>query len=77
MLPSKLELFDLAKDPAEQANVANENPEKVAELQRRIEVLAGEAAQPLLVQEALRTVWSELTESVALPGADVELDKGP
>src|SRR5262249_25226983 len=60
-LPSKVELFNLAQDPAENTNVAEGNPQKVAELQQRIQTLAGEAAQPLLMQEVLHAAWSELT----------------
>jgi len=77
MLPSRLELFDLAQDPAEQTNVAHQNPGKVAELQQRIEILAGEATQPLLLQEALRAAWSELTDTVALPGEEAALEMEP
>lgn len=43
-LPSQVELFNLAEDPAEKTNLAGGNPEKVAELQRRIEAGARRAA---------------------------------
>jgi arylsulfatase A-like enzyme len=76
-LPSKVELFNLAQDPAEKINVASENPQKVAELQQRVEALAREAVQPLLMQEAFQVVWSELTDTVALPSEEVELQKVP
>ncbi|HJY79689.1 MAG TPA: arylsulfatase, partial [Candidatus Binatia bacterium] len=51
-LPPKVELFNLAQDPAEKTNVADQNPQKVAELQQRVEALAREAVQPLLFLEA-------------------------
>jgi len=76
-LPSKVELFNLAQDPAEKTNVASQNPQKVAELQQRIEALAREAVQPLLMQEALQAAWSELTDTVSLPSEEVELEKVP
>ena len=44
-LPSRLELFDIAKDPSETANLAGEHPEIVAKLEARIEELAGEMAR--------------------------------
>ena len=46
-LPSKVELFNLAQDPAEKVNLADTNPQKVAELQQRIESLARKAVPPL------------------------------
>lgn len=76
-LPSKVELFNLAQDSAETTNVADQNPQKVAELQQRIEALAGSAAQPLLMQEAMRAAWSELTDTVALPSEEAELEMAP
>ena len=76
-LPSKLELFNLAQDPAEKTNVASQNPQKVAELQQRIEALAREAVQPLLMQEAFHAAWSELTDTVALPSEEIELEEVP
>jgi arylsulfatase A-like enzyme len=66
-LPSKVELFNLAQDPSEQADAAAANPEKVRELQRRIEALAREAVPPLLMQEALGALKHVLFGSVALP----------
>jgi arylsulfatase A-like enzyme len=66
-LPSKVELFNLAQDPGEKKDLAAANPEKVAELQRRIQVLAGEAAAPLIFGEAMGVVKPALFGSVALP----------
>lgn len=44
-LPSKTELFDIAKDPSETTNLAADHPEIVARLGARIEELAGEMAR--------------------------------
>ena len=52
-LPSKVELFDIAHDPAEKTNLAEKNPQMVAELKQRIEVLSREAVPPLIFGEAL------------------------
>ena len=67
VLPSQVELFNLAEDPAEKTNLADQNPQKVAELQQRIEALARDAVPPLLLNEALGVVWKVETGSVALP----------
>src|SRR5262249_34933754 len=55
-LPSSVELFDLSKDPGEKTNLAASNPEKVAELQKRIEALAKDAVPPLILGEAIGTL---------------------
>jgi hypothetical protein len=38
-------------------NLADKNPEKVAELQQRIESLAREGGQPLLMKEVKGVAW--------------------
>src|SRR5215470_16051520 len=76
-LPSSVELFNLAQDPSEQTNLATQHPQKVAELQQRIEALAGDAVQPLLLREAFRTTWSVLTATVALPSEEKDLEMEP
>ena len=48
-------------------NLADKNPEKVAELQQRIESLAREGGQPLLMKEVKGVAWHVLTGSVATP----------
>lgn len=76
-LPTRLELFDLSKDPEEKTNLADQNPQKVAELQQRIEALAREAAPPLILGEALGAVKEVLFGSVVLPGGEKALEKQP
>jgi len=76
-LPSKVELFDLAQDPGEKTNLAEQNPEKVAELQRRIEVLARQSAQPLFLLEALGAAKHVLLGSVATPEEEKDLEAQP
>jgi arylsulfatase A-like enzyme len=76
-LPSKVELFNLAQDPSETTNLADQNPQKVAALQQRVESLARDAVQPLLMKEALGIVWHVLTGSVALPREEKELERQP
>jgi arylsulfatase A-like enzyme len=76
-LPSKVELFDLARDPSETTDLAGANPQKVAELQQRIEALAREAVPPLIIKEALGTVKHVLFGSVALPADEKALEVEP
>src|SRR5262249_47000787 len=46
-LPSALELYNIAQDPSEKINLADKNPQIVAELQSRIEQLARESAKSM------------------------------
>ena len=66
-LPSRVELFDIARDPSEKTNLAEQNPEVVAELKQRIEVLSRDAVPPLILAEALPVLKSQLFGSVVLP----------
>lgn len=77
ILPSSVELFNLAQDPAEKTNLADKHPQKVAELQQRIEALAREAAPPLLLTEAFGTVKPILFGAVTFPGEQKELEGQP
>ncbi|MGH8352797.1 MAG: arylsulfatase B [Pseudomonas sp.] len=76
-LPSKIELFDLAQDPAEKFDLAAKNPQKVAELQQRAEALARESAPPLFLLESIGAVKNLLFGSVATPVEDKELQTQP
>jgi hypothetical protein len=44
---SPVVLFNLAKDPSEKSNVANENPEVVARILSRLKVLAEQMVEPM------------------------------
>jgi arylsulfatase A-like enzyme len=66
-LPGRVELYNLAKDPGEQTNVAEANAEKVAELQRRIVALSKDSVQPLIMKEAFGALMHSLFGTVALP----------
>ena len=56
-LPGKVELFDLATDPGETTNVADQNPEVVKKLQARITALSQEMETPLLIGEAIKLTF--------------------
>ncbi len=76
-LPSQVELFNLAQDPGEKTNLAGQNPEKVAELQQRIETLARQAVQPLFLVDALGATKHVLFGSVATPDEQKNLELQP
>jgi arylsulfatase A-like enzyme len=76
-LPSRIELFNLAQDPSEKSNVAEQNTEKVTRLQQRIEALAREAAPPLLLQEAFGVTKHVLFGAVSTPQEEKDLEVQP
>ena len=76
-LPSQVELFNLAQDPGEKSNLADKNPQKVAELQQRIEALAREGVQPLFLIDALGATKHVLFGSVATPDEEKDLEMQP
>jgi arylsulfatase A-like enzyme len=76
-LPSSVELYDIAKDPAEKNNVAAEYPEKVATLQKRADELAAASAPPLLLQTEFQATRARLAMPPAFPGEDVEFNEEP
>jgi arylsulfatase A-like enzyme len=59
-LPSSLELYNIAQDPGEKNNLAADNPDKVRELQTRINGLGKEMAKSLLLQELFATVSKQM-----------------
>jgi arylsulfatase A-like enzyme len=67
LLPSSVELFDLAHDPSEAHDLAAQNADKVAALQQRIEALAREAAKPLFLVDQSKVVLHGLHGEPILP----------
>ena len=49
-----IKLFDLSKDPSESTKLAEQNPDKVKELQAMIIDLAKQASSPLFLLELVR-----------------------
>lgn len=70
VLPSKLELFNLADDPNEKSDLAEKQPDKVRELQARIEKLAAEAAKPLFMEASVKAVFGGLFGPAPIPTED-------
>lgn len=70
-LPSKVELFNLAQDPSEKTNVADQHPDKVRDLRKRIDELAAGMAKSLFLQETFKGVSKGLTgQPPALPNEE-------
>jgi arylsulfatase A-like enzyme len=69
-LPSKIELYNIPQDPWEKQNLADSSPQKVAELQKRIEQLAGESAKSLFLVDAFVAVKGGAHGPPALPTED-------
>ena len=70
LLPQKVELFDLSKDPSESTNLAEQNPEKVKELEAMVTNLATQASPPLFLLELVRLGLSHAPEFPDLGGPD-------
>ena len=56
-LPQAMFLFNIAEDKSETTDLAAKNPDKVKELQARIDELAREMTPPLLLMEAVRLTF--------------------
>jgi arylsulfatase A-like enzyme len=75
-LPSAIELYNIAQDPSETSNLADSNPMKVAELQKRIEQLAKESAKPLFLVDAFAAVKGAAHGPPSLPNEDSYFTQG-
>ncbi len=74
-LPSAVELYNVVEDPSEKMDLAAQHPEKVAELQKRIEELARESAKPLFLEETLKALTGAQGPPV-LPNEDAYFTQG-
>jgi arylsulfatase A-like enzyme len=72
LIPSSVDLYNLAEDPYEKNNLAAVHPEKVAAMQARIEALGKEAAKPFALMYIARV---GLAHGKPLMGSDD--GKGP
>lgn len=55
LIPTSVDLYNLAEDPSEKNNVAAAHPDKVAELQKRLETAGKESEKALALQWILQT----------------------
>lgn len=67
MLPSSVELYNLAADPYEQNDRSAEHPEIVATLKARIEALAAEMERPLFLLDQFKVVTTNMQGEPVLP----------
>ena len=67
LLPASVDLYDLSQDPSETTNLAVTNPEKVAQLQKRINELAAEAAKPLFLLDQFKVVLKNMDGEPVMP----------
>jgi len=70
LIPTSVELFDLSKDVSETQNVADQHPEQVAELEKRLNTLAKEAATPLFLVDQFKVVMKNMQGHPVLPTDD-------
>lgn len=75
-LPQAVELYDIAKDPSEKANLAADHPDKVAALKARANQLAATMVPPLLLQTELKAMKQRLSLPPALPDDEVLSGEG-
>jgi arylsulfatase A-like enzyme len=76
-LPSSVELFNIAQDPFEKNNLAAENPDKVAALQKRVNELAAESAKSMLLQTEMQAMMKRMAMPPAMPGEEFEFNQEP
>jgi arylsulfatase A-like enzyme len=67
LLPSSVELYDVAHDPSETKNVAADHPDAVAALQKRLEALSKESAKPLFLLDQFKVITKNMNGEPVLP----------
>ena len=67
MLPSSVDLYNIAQDPAEANNLAASNPEKVAAMKQRLDALAMESAKPLFLIDQFKVVQKNMNGQPVMP----------
>src|SRR6266516_4126829 len=69
-LPSSTELYNITQDPSEKTNLAAANPDKVVELQKRIEELGKGSAKSLWLEAQFKAIQPGLHAPPAMPNED-------
>ena len=70
MLPSTVDLYNLAEDPSESKNLADSQPERVAAMQQRLNTIAKDAAKPLFLVDQFKVVMKNMSGEPLMPGDD-------
>lgn len=76
-LPSKVELFNLAQDPYEKTNLADNNPTIVSNLKQQLQDMSQKAEFPLFLNEAMGAAKGILFTSVATPDEEKAIENQP
>jgi arylsulfatase A-like enzyme len=75
-LPSAIELYNIPQDPSEKNNLAESNPQKVVELQKRVEELAKQSAKSMFLLHAFDAVKGASYGAPSLPTEDAFFTAG-
>jgi arylsulfatase A-like enzyme len=67
MLPSSVDLYNLAQDPSEKNNLATASPDKVAAFQQRLDALAKESTKPLFLVDQFKVVMKNMNGEPVMP----------
>ncbi len=67
MLPSSVELYNIAADPSESKNLAADHPELVAKFKSRLDELAKEAAKPLFLLDQFKVIQTNMKGEPVMP----------
>jgi len=67
ILPSNIELFNIANDPNETTNLATQEPARVQALQARVEQLSREGTRPLFLEASMNAVMGGLFGPAPIP----------
>jgi len=67
LLPSSVDLYNLAQDPSEKNNLAAANPDRVVAMQQRLNQLAKEAAKPLFLVDQFKVVQKNMSGEPVMP----------
>ena len=74
-LPSSVELYNIPQDASEKNNLATANPDKVAELQKRIEGLSKESERPLFLIDQFKVLQKNMNAAPVLPNEDAYFEE--
>ncbi len=74
LLPSSVDLYNLAQDPSEKNNLAAANSDKVVALQQRLDALAKESAKPLFLVDQFKVGMKNMNGEPVMP-TDEEFDE--
>jgi arylsulfatase A-like enzyme len=67
MLPSSVDLYNIAQDPSEKNNLAGAHPDRVVAMQQRLDALSKEAAKPLFLAEQFKVVMKNMKGEPVMP----------